>query len=368
MNRVDQLQEKLFPEEETNDKIENKKEEDTKGLPRELKQEIVDFHDWFKDRTDSDKTLEDYTAYVKGFYRSIYKRKGQDQPIEIDSNSKLSEAETDMKQYVGSRATEYGIRKYLNYLEDVRGIAETRNAQLLDNMLQGYGKREDNRSRKEKIGSKVRSRDKIETIIETAPDHTNTLDEDELQLFLRVMYETAGRVGDIQRLLWGDVVQEELHGSELEDQQIVINAQRSKSEESGSVTLSDETFEALMEHRSQDGVDDDPDEFVFFQDRNSRMQNYHRIRRSVRAGGKEAGIPVENDDDFGTHNFRHSRLTHLGRQMLEDDERDLEYSAVKERLRTYARHKNASDTETYIEILKERFQIDVSKYFDQEVV
>jgi integrase len=331
-------------------------------VPHSIEQEILDFYDWFSDKTDSTDTLEDYTAYVKGFYVKTHGRTGIEHPVQLETDQDLNQVKSQMKRYIGSRATEYGLRKYLDYLQDMRGIQETRNAKLLDDMLQGVGKKNQNRSRKEKIGAKVRSREKIETIIETAPDHTNTLDEDELELFLRVMYETAGRVGDVQRLLWGDVDRENLHGNELDQNEIVIDAQRSKSKESGSVRLSDETMQRLREHRKKDEIDDGPDQFVFFQDRESKDKNYRRIRRSFRSGGKEAGIPINSDEDFGTHNFRHSRLTHLGRQMLEDEERDLNYSTVRERLRSYGRHKNVDDTEVYIELLKEKYQIDISKY------
>jgi len=331
-------------------------------LPDPIKDEILDFFDWFSEKTDSTDTLEDYSAYVKGFYTKTHARTGIEEPVQLETDQDLNQVKSQMKRYIGSRATEYGLRKYLEYLQNMRGMQETRHAKLLDDMLQGVGKKNQNRSRKEKIGAKVRSREKVETIIETAPDHTTTLDEDELQLFLRVMYETAGRVGDVQRLLWGDVDKENLHGNELDENEIVIDAQRSKSKESGSVRLSDGTLQRLQEHRERDDIDDGPDQFVFFQDRESRDKNYRRIRRAFRGAGKEAGIPVKNDTDFGTHNFRHSRLTHLGRQMLEDEERDLDYSTVRERLRSYARHIRAEDTEVYIDLLKEKYQIDISKY------
>lgn len=328
------------------------------------------FREWLSEQTNSEKTYHDYLSYVKGMYVKGSADYGIDRPLTLTDEEEFNIADELMSDYIGSQATEYGVRKYLEYLIEERDYEEKKNARLLKEQLKGKGDKGKSRSRKDKIGSKVRSKAKVRTIYRQAPEHTATLRKDELYLFLRLMYDTAARVGDVQRLKWRDYDGDYM-GKSLKDKpkRMKIEAARSKSEETGVAHLKPKTAELLKEHRefvqNSDDYSDDPGKYIFFQNRNTRKRNYRRIRRAFRAGGKDAGIPLEGkekDEDFGTHNFRHSRLTHLGRAMLEDDDKDYSYSEVRERLRRYARHQDPSTTEVYIEILKEDYGIDIAEY------
>mgnify|MGYP006266732861 CR=1 FL=1 len=346
------------------------KQENESRIPKPLTKEIEAFNDWLSEKTDSDKTLEDYTTYVRGFYTQSHERTGRKRPLELFTDKQVDEAKEEMRIYIGSRATEYGLKKYLSYLSNTRNTKEGRRAKYLKDEINELGKQKDNRSSLDKVGAKVRSESVIKDVIKYAPDRTNSLPAEELKYFLKLMYESAGRVGDVQRLEWRDIDRKGFRGQDLEKTEFVVKSDRSKSAEDGKVRMSESTLQWLQNHREKEDVDDSPTDSIFFQNSDTRKQNYRRIRRAVIGAGVDAGIIGKRDEatqeDWGTHNFRHSRLTHLGIEMLEDDERDLSKPEVKERLRKYGRHKNLEDTEVYIKIIDQRYQIDISKYFEEE--
>jgi integrase len=119
--------------------------------------------------------------------------------------------------------------------------------------------------------------------------------------------------------------------------------------------------------RSRGGADTDPTAQVFFQERergpwptSDDKRYYDRILSAMQtAAHRYSGL---GETEVGTHDFRHSRLVHLGEKMLDDGH---SYPEVRERLQKYGRHHDQDTTEIYIGILKNRDTIDLRKY-DEE--
>jgi len=224
-----------------------------------------------------------------------------------------------------------GLRKYLEY----RGfkattIEEQRTAQFLREKVGRINIAESPRD----VETKVLPADKIGEVCREAEG----IDE-EFALMLRMMYETAARFSGVNNLLWKDVWRDQYAGEELDAHQVFISRDRSKGKIDGVVEISDHTRHRLQE--LADERDPGQDDLVFLPDL-KRGSTYQKAWRHFE----------QYADNVVTHSFRHSRLTHLGLEMY--DQEELEYGEIKERLREYGRHKSADTTEIYIEIVKKK--------------
>lgn len=361
--------------ETSNSELEIPKELEHRKLPENILSELTDFNNWLK-RKKKNKTRSDYLTYVAGFY--TYSKEEFDRIRVIDfstedppeeSHREITEydrAKKHMSRYIQerSKAVEYGLKSYLDFIEENSERDRAREAKFLRGEIDGISDQTSNRTREDKIGEKVRSKDTVEKVVSYAPTHTQSLEKDQLSLFLRLMYDTAGRVRDILKLQWRDVDKDRFKEQELKENQIFISAERSKSKNSGVVNLREKTKKMLEDYRSRDDVTDLPDKQVFFQNRDpgpwpteDDKLYYDRILRAMKtAGYKHAGL---GKNEIGTHDFRHSRLVHYGRAMIDDGH---SYAEAKERLQDYGRHDEKKTTEIYIGILKEPNKVDLTKY------
>jgi len=324
-------------------------------LPAKIRNEIQSFHDSIEGDL-SDKTVEDYTIYIKGFYKDRLNTTGVDTGIiRLSGEAEFMEARKAMKEFIDSRATEYGLKKYCEFLDDrADSYEEVINAHRLKDEIHGTGKKSQQQSKKSKVKKKILPFDKVKKIVQNAPNHTETLPPTELELFLQVMYETAGRVGDILQLQWHDIGREELGAKDLDETELVIAAERSKSKNDGVVEIESSTLDRVQRHKQQRGSPGSG-ERVFFADEPDLKKLYNRIAYAFNTA-------AEDDADHPhatTHWFRHSRLTHLGQKMLADGK---SYPEVKERLRKYGRHDSSDVTETYIEVLKDKDTGSIQEY------
>jgi integrase len=239
----------------------------------------------------------------------------------------------DLSTHVSSNSMKAGLRKYLGY----RGfhattIEEQRTAQFLREKVGRIDIAESPRD----VESKVLPTDTVAQVCRDADEKNR-----ELSLMLRMMYETATRFSGVNNLLWKDVWRDQFSGESLNQHQVLISKDRSKGKVDGVVEVSDHTRQRLQE--LTDDRDPDADDLVFFPDL-KRPSVYTKAWRHFDTYA----------DNIVTHSFRHSRLTHLGLEMYENE--GLEYGQIKERLRNYARHTSADTTETYIEIVKEKIR------------
>lgn len=335
----------------------------------EIRDELIGFNQWL-DKKKKNKTRSDYLIYTAGYYQYAYEEHSRITPIDLsDGNIALDDIKHEMTEYIRehSKAVEYGLKSYLDYIQEEKGSEEARQAMFLRDQISGVGDQTKERTKEDKIGEKVRSRNTVDTVIEKAPEYSRTLDADEFQLFLRLMYDTAGRVRDILKLQWRDVDRDGFKNQSIDEDQIFISAERSKSKNSGIVNLRNRTLELLNAYRDQTNVDTDPTAQVFFQDRDrgpwptdDDKRYYDRILSAMQtAAHRYSGL---GKTEIGTHDFRHSRLVHLGAKMLDDSH---SYPEVRERLQKYGRHDDQETTEIYIGILKNRDTIDLRKY-DEE--
>jgi len=344
-------------------------------LPENILDELTSFNRWLEKKK-KNKTRSDYLTYVAGFY--AYSKEEHDRIRVVDfnteepeedspyENSEYDRTKDHMMDYIHerSKAVEYGLKAYLDFITKDRVRDQAREATFLRDEIHGEGDTTIERTREDKIGEKVRSKNTVEKVVSYAPTHTKSMEKDQLSLFLQVMYDTAGRVRDILKLQWRDVDKDRFKDQELGENQIFISADRSKSRNSGIVNLRSDTKKRLEEYRGRKDIDDSPNKQVFFQDREpgpwpteQGKRYYDRILRAMKtAAYKHAGLGKK---EMGTHDFRHSRLVHYGRAMIDDGHT---YATAKERLQDYGRHDDMETTEIYIEILKEPEKIDLTKY------
>lgn len=361
----------------------NNAENTEQNLPKELaerkisenervKNHLLDFNEYL-DRKKKEKTRSDYLVYTAGFYEHAYIHNNRIVPIDFSQDiSDLDDAKEELTDYIKqhSKSVEYGIKAYLDFVKEEGSSIEGRNAGFLRDQIHGVGDKTKEVTQEDKIGKKVRSRDTVDTVIEKAPDHTRSIPQEDFHLFLRVMYDTAGRVRDVLKLRWSDFDRNRFKSKDIEEDQIFISSSRSKSTNSGVVNLRSKTFRMLQDYRDREDIDSDPESQIFFQDRErgpwpteDDQRYYDRILAAMqRAALKYCGIGVDQDDKLGTHDFRHSRLVHLGEKMLDDGH---SYPEVEERLQSYGRHDDKETTEIYIGILKSRDEIDLRQY-DEE--
>lgn len=289
------------------------------------------------------------TKYVERV-RSFYHHTGRDTPLNPQEFTGLDEAilTDDLIQQVSSQTDKYALKKYFDWLQQRSPDPETeRTVLFFKNKIDGADINPDERN----IDEKVLSIPKVKELVRTVPANMRT-DQDDARLLLQMMYDTATRISGMLWLEWQDVWRTEWNGRQLADDELVIYADRSKSKESGVVELSADTLQRLDEHEDRINPADATGN-VFFSDL-TEQSAYQKIYRNFKNAAAEIGVP-----DASPHWFRHSRLTHLGLQMLEDGK---SYPEIKERLRQYGRHRSGETTEIYIKIVKERQTANVTKY------
>ncbi|MFB6158332.1 MAG: tyrosine-type recombinase/integrase [Candidatus Nanohalobium sp.] len=331
-------------------------------LDESVVDELENFKEYLEENHTSDKTVTDYFNYVKRYYAFSYKHHDRFGVIDLEPDENedmvIDKINNEMVNYIGSKATEYGLKKYLDFKAERSGRTATRNANYLRSQVHSVGESTEARSKEDKIRAKIHSEQEILRIIDKVGDHIEVLDEEELKLFLQVMYETAGRFSDIARLRWKDYERDTWSGVKLDDNQILIHADRSKSKNSGTVKVTDSTRTRIEDFKPENV---NGDEKIFFKDTDDLKKLYYRVLNPLKAAADKVAVDLE-----GTHDFRHSRLVKLGKKMAEDEDNDYDYSQIKSRLSNYARHSDEETTEIYIDTLKRKYQIDISDYIEIE--
>lgn len=294
----------------------------------------------------SPRSVDNYTSSVKRFYRLT----GRTDPIDP---TKLNEVSTsrlaeELSEHITSQSMKYALLKYFDWLQQRAPSVEAERTILF---FRNKVEKNDPGTNSRDIGEKVLSSDKVKEIVKTAPTYVNS-GGDQVRLLLQLMYDTATRISGMIWLEWQDVKREEYAGEPLDDLEMLIHQDRSKSETSGIVELSPATRQLLEEH--EDRIPStDPETKVFFPDLAERSV-YQKIYRCFKKAAAECGVP-----DASMHWFRHSQLTHLGMEMREAGQ---DYAQIKERLRRYGRHKQADTTEVYIKILKQKKAGSINQY------
>lgn len=243
---------------------------------------------------------------------------------------------------VTSRSMAHALRKYFKFLsKQAMSIEGERNAQFFRGKVEPQRIDQNERDIESKVVSAARVRDIVEAAYER---------DEELGLMMKTMYETATRASGVINLLWKDFLIDSWAGEDLEPYQIRVHSDRSKSKESGIVEVSDHTLTQLKQiYREREPS---AEERIFIPG-NKRRSNYQKMERLFDS--------ITGDET--SHFFRHSRLTHMGLQMYEEE--DLSYPEVKGRLAQYARHASGDTTETYIKLVKKKIRQksgDLEKY------
>ncbi|MFB6209624.1 MAG: tyrosine-type recombinase/integrase [Candidatus Nanohaloarchaea archaeon] len=307
-------------------------------MTEQLDNHLDNFHNWAK-KSIEESSADNYKTTVKGFYRNS----NRDTPIQLtDNETRIEQVSEDIANHITSRSMKFSLKKYFNWLSlQATSVQKERTASFLKNKINKVPIEES----KSDIENKVISAETLAQVTKEA-DQTDT----ELGLMLRMMYETGARFSGMNRLLWRDVHRQEFRGEQLEPHQVFISQDRSKGKVDGVVEISDQTLTQLQELENEREAD--PSQQVFYPE----MKNQSTYQKAWR-------FFDNNWPEYSTHYFRHSRLTHLGLKMHEEE--NLDYPAIKERLRRYARHKQASTTEIYIEIVKDKLaqkNQDMEKY------
>ena len=318
----------------------------------EIETHIENFRTWLQSRA-TDDTARLYTSCLEAFYRNhnlsrpidpenptlTVKEKGEN-----NDTISLNEA---IPQFITNSSKKYALNKYFEWLrERTPSAEEEQTIVFLKNKIQSATPS----TTQDDIEEKVISPQKVVDII-NAVDYVTNSSPWETMLAFQFMYETAARRKEVAEIEWRDILIEELNEVQLSDTEVVIRSERSKSASTGIVEISEETASKLDQHR-KDADCPARDDRVFFADMklsSARQKLYKEFKKAARHANTDAS----------PHWFRHSRLTHLGRGMLQEEH---DYPYVKERLRRYARHESADTTEIYIELLKQQNQELVSKY------
>lgn len=303
-----------------------------------MQQHIDSFQNWCEKST-SENTAENYATVVQGFYKRIE----EDQEISLTEEDQYYERISNaIANKITSNSMKFGLKKYLDWraLKSLSVQAE-RTAEFLKRKIDRVEIVTDSKD----IESKVIAPQLVVKIV----DEANEIDE-EFGLMLRMMYETGSRFSGMNQLLWKDVFREQWRGETLDDTQVFISKTRSKGKVDGTTRISTATLDQVKQMYQERQADSD--DLVFLPE----MQ-----RRSVYQ--KAWRLFDQYPEDTTTHSFRHSRLTHLGLKMYEEN--GLDYPVVKERLKNYARHAQGETTEDYIDLVKKKIQQknqDLSKY------
>lgn len=293
----------------------------------ELDQNIQQFQKW-AEKSVKESSAKNYATTVRGFYRNA----DREEKIKLNAEDKyIEKISNDIANHITSESMKYGMKKYLDWLSlKAPDIESERTAEFLKKKIDKVPIE----NTKEDVENKVISADTLTQVCKKAGQK-----QGELGLMFRMMYETGARFSGMNRLLWRDVERTEFSGEQLKPHQVFISKKRSKGKIDGVVEISDTTLQDLNEIKEERNPGQD--EQVFFPDL-TNPSTYQKAWRFF----------DDNWPEYSTHYFRHSRLTHLGLQMY--DEENLDYSSIKERLRRYARHKSSDTTEIYIEIVKNK--------------
>lgn len=328
------------------------------------------FKEFLRDDGKSDKTIHDYTSYVRGFYAR------SDRESIIDLADEPDHIKDDMLAYIGSQATEYGLKAYLKWWMRYGDRDAAKEARYIKDLIHGTGASDASVDEVSRLKRKIIPTGKVRAIIEHAPEYTNTFDPGELRLMLRCMYQTASRSDGMLRWQWQDVLADTFGARDLQKLEsatdyylehdvdkgavpveVLIRGERSKSKATGVVYVFLSTYEELLQHRPDDASATD---HVFFPDIEDRERAYKRLRYCFnKAAAEDAYEPAAT-----THWFRHSRLTNIGKRMLGDGH---SYAEVKSELQRYARHQDAATTETYIDVLKDLDDPEMKNYLGSTV-
>jgi integrase len=292
-----------------------------------LDNHLEEFEHWAK-KSVSETSAKNYTTTVKGFYKNS-KRKNV---LELDGDDdSIEEISGDIADHVSSRSMKFGLKKYLDWLSlKASSVQSERTAEFLKKKIDKVPIEQS----KSDVESKVISGTTLAKVCGEAGET-----DEELGVMLRMMYETGSRFSGMNRLLWRDVWRTEFSGEQLEDHQVFISKDRSKGKVDGVVEISDRTLKEIQQLENK--KDPGKSEQVFFPEM-TNPSTYQKAWRFFDMHWPE----------YSTHFFRHSRLTHLGLEMYEEE--GLDYPTIKERLRRYGRHKNSDTTEIYIEIVKNK--------------
>lgn len=308
----------------------------------ELESHLDNFKEWMEnsDNKTGEKSVENYYTTVRGFYRNT----GRKQPIDLtnDSDEYLEELSHDIANHITSRSMKFGLKKYLSWISlQTSSFQAEKTAGFMREKIGRVPLDQDQQD----VESKVIAGQTLGSVCRKAEETDN-----QLGIMLRMMYESASRFSGMNRLLWRDVWRNEFSGEELEAHQVYISKERSKGKVNGVVEISDQTLSDL--EKMADERNPDRNEQVFFPE----MTNPSTYQKAWR-------FFDNHYQEYSTHYFRHSRLTHLGMQMHEEE--GMEYPEIKEKLRRYARHKNSDTTELYTEIVKDKLaqrNQDMAKY------
>jgi len=292
------------------------------------------------------RSKDNYTARVRSFYHHT----GRDTPLNPAELTDL-DAELltdDLVTHISCETDKYALKKYFDWLQQRSPSVDIERTTLF--FKNKIDKAEVN-PQKRNISEKILSLAKVQKLTTKTPDRLRS-DQHQTRLLLQLMYDTATRISGMLWLEWRDIWRDEWEGQSLEDHELVIHHERSKSKESGVVELSDGTLHRLQIHEER-VTPTDPNQKVFFPEM-TEQSAYQKIYRNFKTQAEKSGVP-----EASPHWFRHSRLTHLGLQMLDEGK---SYPEIKERLRRYGRHRSGETTEIYIEILKNRKAERISKY------
>lgn len=318
-----------------------------RGQPHQLPTAIEGHLEKFQNWLDlADTSIQTYTTCL----RTFYERSGRDTVIPHTdfTERQIAIIADDISQHTTSESMKAALKKYFDWLQErTPHLRDERTILFLKNKVESVNPNVSHSN----IAEKVVSSEKIRSLCQQVPENMRK-DQREARLFLQFMYDTATRFSGTNWLEWQDVWREEYAGDEIGDTEIVIHSDRSKSRDTGVVEIMPGTLRLLRQHEKQVSPTD-AGEQVFFPDMTDNSA-YQKIYRNMKSVAQDIGIP-----DVSPHWFRHSRLTHLGMEMLEDEK---SYPEIKERLRQYGRHRSGETTEIYIKILKERRSERVSKY------
>lgn len=321
----------------------------------DIQEEIEEYKKYLSENNHSDQTVTNYTGRVKSFYSN------RDEVITAqDLKETMEEEESqlilDLERFVTSRNDSYAMKSYIEYIKKINTsntILRHHLSEIQDSHLEYETS---GRSGKSSNKEKIFPADIIEEIIEEAPKFGN-LSEDELRLYLKTMYLTAGRNDDIARLEWRDVFIKRFKGKKIEnDPKFIIHKDRSKSKNTGVVEVSEDVWNKLIQ-LSGERKNVENDDYVFFPDETRDQRSIHKKINYIFGKASEKLGFVKGEQPT-PHCFRHSRLTHMGKEMLDDKE----YPEIRQRLADYGRHNDESTTEIYIEAVREESKEDLQKY------
>lgn len=340
-----------------------------------IQEEIKEYKNYLENENSSDQTIYKYSNRIKNFLEKNDRNEISIEDLKNSAEKEQDEVIMEIEKFASSSQSDsYAMKSYLNYIQSEK--TTSRQTRILINSIlevADLSPETSGRSKKnsEKIKSKIYPKDEISTLIEEAPSYGG-LDEDELRLYLRTMYYTAGRNDDIVRLEWRDVLREKWQNPDtgkrhdLEDEpKFTIHCNRSKSKSTGIVNVPEEVWNNLIELKEQREEEDkfDEEDYVFFPDVDRVGRKMHQKINYIFRQSKKKDLGYR-DGGPSPHCFRHSRLTHMGMTMLDEGD---SYEDIRTELARYGRHEDTETTDIYISKVKEESGKDFSQYTSLEV-